>query len=110
MVGTVYTFINEPQGSPTRDAREFSPLLNACGRTGNPSIGISMGLGDRNTALTEANEVVANLQEDPGHLHGVANKIPRCNPEIQDNLGDTRREPNTREHDWGLLIDDILGR
>jgi len=63
MVGTVYTFINEPQGSPTRDAREFSALLNACGRTGNPSIGISIGLGDRNTALTEANEVVANYRK-----------------------------------------------
>jgi RecJ-like exonuclease len=59
MVGTVYTFVNEPQGSPTRDGREFSALLNACGRTGNPSIGISVGLGDRKTALTEANEVVA---------------------------------------------------
>ena len=109
MVGTVYTFINEPQGSPTRDAREFSALLNACGRTGNPSIGISIGLGDRNTALTEATEVVANLQEDLGHLHGVADKIPRCNSEIQDNLGDTRREPNTREHDRGFLIDHIVG-
>ncbi len=59
MVGSVYTFVNEPPGSPTRDAREFSSLLNACGRTGNPSIGISVGLGDRKTALEEANDVVA---------------------------------------------------
>jgi single-stranded-DNA-specific exonuclease len=63
MVGTVYTFVNEPAGSPTRDAREFSALLNACGRTGNPSIGISIGLGDRASALTEANEVVANYRK-----------------------------------------------
>jgi len=63
MVGTVYTFVNEPPGSPTRDAREFSALLNACGRTGNPSIGISIGLGDRAAALTEANEVVANYRK-----------------------------------------------
>jgi single-stranded-DNA-specific exonuclease len=34
MVGTVYTLVNEPGGSPTRDAREFSALLNACGRSG----------------------------------------------------------------------------
>jgi RecJ-like exonuclease len=59
MVGTVYTLNNEPAGSPTRDAREFSALLNACGRTGNPSIGISVGLGDRKMALEEANEVIA---------------------------------------------------
>ncbi len=63
MVGTVYTLINEPQGSPTRDAREFSALLNACGRTGNPSIGIGVGLGDRKTALEEANEVVTNYRK-----------------------------------------------
>ena len=63
MVGTVYTFINETPGSPTRDAREFSALLNACGRTGNPSIGISIGLGDRKTALAEASEVVANYRK-----------------------------------------------
>ena len=62
MVGTVYTFVNETPGSPTRDAREFSALLNACGRTGNPSIGISIGLGDRGLALTEAGEVVSNYR------------------------------------------------
>jgi single-stranded-DNA-specific exonuclease len=63
MVGSVYTLINEPAGSPTRDGREFSALLNACGRTGNPSIGISVGLGDRKTALEEANEVVTTYRK-----------------------------------------------
>jgi len=63
MVGTVYTFINEPPGSPTRDAREYSALLNACGRTGNPSIGVSIGLGDRGSALTEANEIVVGYRK-----------------------------------------------
>src|SRR5208282_667789 len=63
LVGTVYTLIDEAQGSPTRDGREYSALLNACGRTGNPSIGISVGMGDRKTALQEANEVVANYRK-----------------------------------------------
>jgi single-stranded-DNA-specific exonuclease len=63
MVGTVYTLVNEPAGSPTRDGREFSALLNACGRTGNPSIGISVGLGDRKTALEEADEVVTTYRK-----------------------------------------------
>jgi RecJ-like exonuclease len=62
MLGTVYTFVNEQPGSPTRDAREFSALLNACGRTGNPSLGVSIGLGDRASALAEATEVVANYR------------------------------------------------
>jgi len=63
LVGTVYTLVDEAPGSATRDGREYSALLNACGRTGNPSIGISVGLGDRKTALQEANEVVANYRK-----------------------------------------------
>jgi single-stranded-DNA-specific exonuclease len=63
MVGTVYSLVNEQPGSPTRDAREFSALLNACGRTGNPAIGVSVCLGDRKTALTEANEIVASYRK-----------------------------------------------
>jgi len=63
LVGTVYTLVGEPNGEPTRDAREYSALLNACGRTGNPSIGLAVGLGDRKTALPEANEVVMNYRK-----------------------------------------------
>jgi RecJ-like exonuclease len=78
LVGTVYTFVNEPQGSPTRDGREFSALLNACGRTGNPSIGISIGLGDRKAALTEANEVVANYRKTLANYMEWLTKSPNA--------------------------------
>lgn len=74
MVGSVYTLVNEPSGSPTRDGREFSALLNACGRTGNPSIGISVGLGDRKTALEEANEVVTTYRKTlAGYMEWLTN-------------------------------------
>jgi len=74
LIGTVYTLINEPPGSPTRDAREYSAMLNACGRTDNPSIGISVGLGDRRTALQEANEVVANYRKTlAGYMEWLTN-------------------------------------
>lgn len=63
LVGTVYTLTGEPTGESTRDAREYSALLNACGRTGNPSIGIGVGLGDRKTSLREANEVVLTYRK-----------------------------------------------
>jgi single-stranded-DNA-specific exonuclease len=63
MVGTVYTLTNELPGSPTRDAREFSALLNACGRTGNPAVGVGVCLGDRKTALGEANDIVTNYRK-----------------------------------------------
>lgn len=63
MLGSVYTLMNELPGGPTRDAREYSALLNACGRTGNPSIGVSVGLGDRKTALEEAENVVTEYRK-----------------------------------------------
>ena len=63
LLGTVYTLTAEPPGGPTRDAREYSALLNACGRTGTPSVGISVGLGDRRIALEEANQVVATYRK-----------------------------------------------
>ena len=74
LIGTVYTLTNEPPGSPTRDAREYSAMLNACGRTANSSIGISVGLGDRKTALQEANEVVANYRKTlAGYMEWLTN-------------------------------------
>lgn len=41
----VYLLENEEENSPFRDAKEFSTLLNACGRMGNPAIGIGSCLG-----------------------------------------------------------------
>ena len=76
MVGTVYTLVNEPAGSPTRDGREYAALLNACGRTGNPSIGISVGLGDRRTALDEANEVVSTYRKTLANYMEWLTKTP----------------------------------
>ena len=63
LVGTVYTLREEAPGSPTHDGREYSALLNACGRTGNSSVGVAVGMGDRERALQEANEIVANYRK-----------------------------------------------
>ena len=46
IIGAVYTLVNEKQDSPLRDAKEFSTLLNACGRMGRASFGIGACLGD----------------------------------------------------------------
>ncbi|MEM3466707.1 MAG: DHH family phosphoesterase [Candidatus Jordarchaeales archaeon] len=48
IIGTVYVLTREPLGTPTRDAREFAFLLNACGRTGKTSLGLAVCMGDRN--------------------------------------------------------------
>jgi single-stranded-DNA-specific exonuclease len=54
LVGTVYTFEFEDPLTPLRDAREFSSVLNACGRMDRTDLGISICLGDREAALKSA--------------------------------------------------------
>ncbi|MEA3430276.1 MAG: DHH family phosphoesterase [Nanoarchaeota archaeon] len=48
VLGPVYILTDEEKESPTRDAKEFSTLLNACGRLNKASLGIGTCLGDEN--------------------------------------------------------------
>jgi RecJ-like exonuclease len=57
-VGYVYTISGEDLRSQLRDAREFSTLLNACGRIGKAGVGIAVCMGDRNNMLSTAEEIV----------------------------------------------------
>lgn len=55
LVGESYTLIGEQRFTPFRDCREFSALLNACGRLGKCGLGISIAMGDRSkNTLDEA--------------------------------------------------------
>jgi RecJ-like exonuclease len=54
LVQDVYTFPAEEPGIETRDAMEFSTLLNACGRYGMARVGMEVCLGDRLEAYEEA--------------------------------------------------------
>ena len=47
VLGNIYILPHEQEESPTRDAKEFATLLNACGRLGKASYGIGACLGDR---------------------------------------------------------------
>ena len=47
VLGNIYILLDEEEGSPFRDAKEFSTLLNACGRLYKPSLGIGVCLGDK---------------------------------------------------------------
>jgi len=46
VLGNVYLLREEDHESPTKDAKEFSTLLNACGRLDKASLGIGACLGD----------------------------------------------------------------
>jgi len=47
ILGSIYILDKEKEGSPLRDAREYSTLLNACGRLTKASIGVGVCLGDK---------------------------------------------------------------
>lgn len=47
VLGNVYILCDEKKESPFRDAKEFSTLLNACGRLEKASLGIGACLGDK---------------------------------------------------------------
>lgn len=49
VLGNVYILPHEEEESPTRDAKEFATLLNACGRLGRASLGIGACLNDKKT-------------------------------------------------------------
>jgi len=79
LVGRVYTLVHEEPWTPLRDAREFSVLLNSTGRMGKGGVGVSICMGDRGSALEDAEKVLDEyrstitkylgwLTEKPGRL------------------------------------------
>ncbi len=63
LIGYTYTLVDEDLRSQLRDAREFSTLLNACGRTGRAGIGVGICMGDRYVCLTEGEQVADTYRE-----------------------------------------------
>jgi len=63
LVGETYTLIREPAGSPTRDAKEFGTLMNACGRYDQPEVGYRVCRGDRDEALAQALRLLRGHRE-----------------------------------------------
>lgn len=60
LVQEAYVLVAEEKGSETRDAMEFSTLLNACGRYGMARVGMEVCLGDRLEALAEARRLLGS--------------------------------------------------
>lgn len=57
LVGEMYTFVEEGEGTMTRDAKEFGFLLNACGRQGEVDLGIAICMGRRGEVYEKAVEI-----------------------------------------------------
>jgi len=62
LIGKVYELTMEEPWTYLRDAREFASLLNACGKTGNEWLGISIAMGGRGALLEEAQRVLEDYR------------------------------------------------
>ncbi len=62
LIGYTYTFPREDDRSFLRDGREFSAMLNSCGRINRSGVGMAVCLGDRNRILREAEEILTDYR------------------------------------------------
>jgi single-stranded-DNA-specific exonuclease len=62
LIGYTYTFPGEERRSFLRDAREFSTMLNSCGRIGRAGVGIAICMGDRNRMFREGENILVEYR------------------------------------------------
>ncbi|MGA2198999.1 MAG: DHH family phosphoesterase [Nitrososphaerales archaeon] len=62
VIGEIYSLREEDSLTPLHDAREFSTLINACGRMDATDVGIAISLGDRDGALSEALRLIGEYR------------------------------------------------
>jgi len=62
LIGYTYTFPTEEKRSFLRDGREFSTMLNSCGRIYRSGVGIAICMGDRNASLIEGEKILTEYR------------------------------------------------
>lgn len=60
LLAETYTFPDEPERTPLRNAQEFATVLNACGRWARPQTGSALLKGDRGGAYRDAEHMLNN--------------------------------------------------
>ena len=63
LIGYTYTFPREDKRSFLRDGREFSTMLNSCGRISRSGVGIGICMGDRNKILREGETILTEYRK-----------------------------------------------
>ncbi|MGM0405021.1 MAG: DHHA1 domain-containing protein [Thermoplasmatota archaeon] len=63
LIGEVYTFPEEEVGTMLHEAKEFSTLLNSCGRYNKGEIGLQVCMGDRGEYLKKAEQLLKGHQK-----------------------------------------------
>jgi len=62
LAGYSYTLVHEENGTPLRDARGYSFLLECCCVQSRPSLGLAICIGNRDKDLSEANLCLTDLE------------------------------------------------
>ena len=63
LIGYTFTFPREDRRSFLRDGREFSTMLNSCGRISKAGVGIAVCMGDRNKMLQEGENILKEYRK-----------------------------------------------
>ena len=63
LIGYTYTFPREDRQSFLRDGREFSTMLNSCGRINRSGVGMAICMGDRNKILREGEIILTDYRK-----------------------------------------------
>ena len=63
LIGYTYTFPKEDKRSFLRDGREYSTMLNSCGRINRSGVGMAICMGDRNKILTEGEHILTDYRK-----------------------------------------------
>ena len=99
LVGEVYILEKEDAGTELHDAKEYSTLLNSCGRYGKAEVGLRICQGDRSEALEQG----IRLQQN--HRGNLADAIAL----VKDDLGVERRTWLQYFHGRDMILDSIVG-
>ena len=100
IVGDTYTILSEKEGTILRDAKEYTSLLNACGRYEKYGVGVGICLGDRGDALDSA---MSLLEE---HKRYISSCYEWINKNL-DSLVDAGEVYSIHAH--GELSDTVVG-
>ncbi|MFB5624989.1 MAG: DHHA1 domain-containing protein, partial [Nitrosopumilus sp.] len=63
LIGYTYSFPREDSRSFLRDGREFSTMLNSCGRIQKAGVGIAICMGDRTKMLKEGENILVEYRK-----------------------------------------------
>jgi RecJ-like exonuclease len=83
LIGNVYILTREEPWTPLRDAREFAVVLNSTGRLNRPSLGIAVCMGDRGSALEEANIILEDYRKNINKYLGWVMEKPERMKELE---------------------------